>query len=93
MKISFFAYYREPDYAGCREAEFPAPKDLRGLGEELGARYGEKFRAEFFSPDASALGEQIIVLVNGRRAEFLKGLDTPLKDSDRVLIFPIVAGG
>ena len=93
MKISFFAYYRDADYAGCKDTEFPAPADLRGLGEELGARYGEKFRTEFFSPDESVLGEKIIVLINGRRAEFLQGLDTPLKDSDHICIFPIVAGG
>ena len=93
MKISFYAYYRDPEYAGCREAEFPAPKDLRALGEKLGDRYGEKLRAEYFSPDFTALGEKIIVIVNGRRAEFLGGLDTPLKDSDHVLVFPIVAGG
>lgn len=32
------------------------------------------------------------MLVNGRRVEFLSGLDTPLKDSDTVQIFPVVAG-
>ena len=31
--------------------------------------------------------------VNGRRIEFLEGTDTPLKDTDTVLVFPVVAGG
>ncbi len=93
MKVSFFAYYRDEEYAGRRTDEFSAVKDLRCLGEALGGRYGEKFRHEFFSPDNKSLGAQVIVLVNGRRAEFLQGLDTPLSETDQVSIFPIVAGG
>lgn len=93
MKISFFAYYREPDYAGCRETTMTAPPTLKELGEEIRLKYGEKFGSEFFSEDKTALGEQIIILINGRRAEFLKGLETPLSDTDHIQIFPIVAGG
>lgn len=66
---------------------------MRALGEALCERFGPKFRAEFFSPTGAELGEKIIVMVNGRRVEFLSGLDTPLKDSDTVQIFPVVAGG
>ena len=32
-------------------------------------------------------------MINGRRAEFLMGLDTPLREDDLIQIFPIVAGG
>lgn len=93
MTIQFFAYLRDREFAGCKETSWPAAPTLRDLGEQLSAAYGPRFRGEFFSPDAAALGERVIVMVNGRRAEFLDGLDTPLKDSDTVLIFPVVAGG
>ena len=93
MKISFFAYYRNAEYAGCKETTLTGPATLRDLGETLGTLYGTKLHDEFFSPDKSALGEKIIVMVNGRRAEFLDGLDTILSDTDQILIFPIVAGG
>lgn len=93
MTIQFFAYLRDRDFAGCRETAWPAAPTLRELGEQLSAAYGDKFRREFFSSDGRALGERVIVMVNGRRAEFLDGLDTALKDSDTVLVFPVVAGG
>lgn len=35
----------------------------------------------------------IVVLVNGRRIEFMGGLDTGLKDSDEIVVASIVAGG
>ncbi len=36
---------------------------------------------------------RLIVLVNGRHIEFLKGLDTELKDGDEISIFSPSAGG
>ena len=93
MTIRFFAYYRNPEYAGCREMILPAASTLRELGEELCRRVGRPFEDEFFSPDRTALGQKVIIMINGRRAEFLQGLDTPLRESDLVQIFPVVAGG
>ena len=93
MTVQFFAYLREPRFAGCKELSCPAPETVARLGEELSRRYGPAFRGEFFSPDGTALGERVIVMVNGRRIEFLRDLDTPLNERDTVQIFPVVAGG
>ena len=93
MTVRFFAYLRETKYAGCKEMTCPAPETVAKLGEELSQRFGQAFREEFFSPEGNALGERVIVMVNGRRIEFLQGLDTPLADRDTVQIFPVVAGG
>ena len=93
MKIRFFAYIRDKEYAGCRETEVSGCRDLRELGEVLSSRYGDLFRSLYFSPDGKDFGEEVIVLVNGRRAEFLNGMDTVLKENDTVLLFPVVAGG
>jgi molybdopterin synthase sulfur carrier subunit len=35
----------------------------------------------------------IVVLVNGRRIEFMAGLDTGLKDSDEIVVASIIGGG
>lgn len=94
MTIRFFAYIRDPEFAGCREMPWNEPAEtLYALGKQLSARFGSRFHDEFFSPDETALGERIIVMVNGRRSEFLAGLETPLKETDVVQIFPVVAGG
>lgn len=93
MIAQFFAYYRDPEYAGCKEAQIPAVATLRDFGNLIGELYGEKFKSEYFNEDETAIGEKTIILVNGRRAEFLNGIDTELKDSDVVKVFPVVAGG
>ena len=93
MVVQFFAYYRDNDFAGCKETSVQPVKTLKELGEVLSDRYGEKFRNEYFDASGDAIGEKTIILVNGRRAEFLDGIDTELKDTDTVSIFPVVAGG
>ncbi len=39
------------------------------------------------------LKNDYIYLLNGRNVEFLQKGDTPLKDGDKISIFPPVAGG
>ena len=93
MTIKFFAYIRDKDYAGCKVTDWPCCTDLKALGEELSNAYGEKFREFYFSPDGTDFGKDAIVLVNGRRAEFLDGIATKLEESDTISLFPVVAGG
>lgn len=93
MTVKFFAYLRGREFAGCKELPWSGALTLRELGDQLCARFGARFREEFYSPAGDALGERVIVMVNGRRVEFLDGLNTALKDTDAVLIYPVVAGG
>ncbi len=48
--------------------------------------------SELFTSDGQ-LQSHIHVIVNGRDARFLDGLDTQVKSSDQLLIFPPVGGG
>lgn len=80
MTIQFFAYLRDPEFAGCREIPWPHAPTLRALGEQLCEAFGAKFREEFFAPGSEALGERVIVMVNGRRAEFLEQLGETMQD-------------
>lgn len=64
-------------------------RNRAGTWEKLAEKYGKKFKNEFFAPGETELGERIIVMVNGRRVEFLEGIRTELKESDTVQIFPL----
>lgn len=94
MTVKFFAYYRDPDFAGCKEMEWPEKAgSVYELCHQIADRYGRKFRSELLTPDGEEISERSIILVNGRRVDFLNGIHTPLTGSDTVLIFPVVAGG
>ena len=94
MTVKFFAYYRDPDFAGCKEMDWPQEADsVIVLCRQIAERFGDKFRTELLTPDGNGICDRSIVMVNGRRIDFIGGPEAPLKDTDTVLIFPVVAGG
>ena len=54
----------------------------------LSETYGDRLREKLLTPDGTELGEEIIILVNGRHVEHLGGIDTKLSPTDVVSIFP-----
>lgn len=62
-------------------------RDLNGLIDALGARYGEDFR-EFILGHGNCF-----FLVNGGGIATTGGLSTPLSPGDKVEILPFVHGG
>ena len=94
MIVKFFAFFRDPEFAGCKEMNWPERADtVYELCHQIADRFGPKFRAELLTPDGEAICDRSFVLVNGRRVEFLNGIQTPLVDTDTVFVFPVVAGG
>ena len=91
MKVKYFATYR--DFTRCKDEDVVAPPDVWALLLSLGERYGTGLRAKLLMPDGSDIGEDTIILVNGRNVVHLDGKDTVLTEDDVVSIFPVVAGG
>lgn len=90
MMVSYFATLRGLTHKS--EEAWPHPAATVGeLLRGLVATYGSEF-ARWVLPDGQDTG-LAIVLVNGRDMRSLQGQATPLQDSDRVFIFPPVAGG
>jgi molybdopterin synthase sulfur carrier subunit len=91
MQVKYFAYYR--GYTGLRYEDVPAPGTIGELLRGLADRYGGTLAEKLVSADGSELGSDAIVLVNGRNIAHLGFMNAPLKETDTVAIFPIVAGG
>jgi len=91
MLVKFFASYRE--ITKCSSCVVPAPHDLRALLSEITVKYGPAMGGKLLSEDGQALGNDAVVLVNGRHIDHLTGLDTLLFEDDVVALFPLVAGG
>ena len=91
MQVKYFAYIR--DYTKCKECNEEYKSTLKELLHHLSSKYGNEFRNKALKNDGNDLGDEIIILVNGRHVAHLAGIDTKLKESDIVQIFPVVAGG
>ena len=90
MTVKFFATYR--DITRKKEEDIPAPQNVWELLMSLGERY-QGFKIKLFSPDKTEIGDETIILINGRNIAHLDGKNTPLTEEDVVSIFPVVAGG
>ena len=94
MTVKYFAYYRDPDFAGCKEMAWPEKAaTVIELCHQIADRFGDKFRSELLTPDGSGISDRSIIMVNGRRIDFIGGPEAPLKDTDTIFVFPVVAGG
>ncbi|HEX3015863.1 MAG TPA: ubiquitin-like small modifier protein 1 [Desulfobacteria bacterium] len=89
MKVSFFATLR--DITGIKDSERFQAATVEELLNNLCVSYGEKFAAWIW--EQGQLSNNIMILVNGRAIHHLNGIQTRLKATDEIAIFPKVAGG
>ena len=92
MKVNFYATFRP--LVGSKDVDIPL-RDGATLQELVTATI-ERFPAlgPMLLNDAGEIARHIQLCVNGRSALFLdEGLDTPLAPTDKIDIFPAVAGG
>jgi MoaD family protein len=59
----------------------------------LAEKHGEAFKKAVYDPQEAALKPYHIIAVNGLMINLLGGLDTKLRDGDRVAVMPVVTGG
>lgn len=60
--------------------------------KEITERYGEKMKGRIFD-EGGKLNKFLDIFVNGRNINLLNGLDTELRDGDRVTVLRVVSGG
>jgi molybdopterin synthase sulfur carrier subunit len=92
MKVNFYATLRQ--LVGNKDVDIPL-HDGATLQELVTATI-DSFPAlgPMILDDAGEPARHIQLCVNGRSARFLdEGLDTPLAPTDKIDIFPAVAGG
>ena len=92
MKVSFYATLRP--LVGSKTVDIPLRQGatLQALVDAM----IEKFPTlgPVLLNDAGELSRQVQLCVNGRNARFLdEGLDTPLTPTDKIDLFPAIAGG
>ena len=92
MDVNFFATLRE--VAGARTVSFDVAAGA--TVQELLAVVIDRFppmREELFDEDGELFGH-VHVFINGQDAPHLdRALETPLKETDKVDLFPAVGGG
>jgi molybdopterin converting factor small subunit len=66
-------------------------ESLRGLLSLLAARFSH-FSEAVFDPQTQSLSSEVSILIN-EHVNLSQGMDTRLKNGDRILFLPILGGG
>lgn len=91
MEIKYFATLR--DITKKYDEKLSDPAETVGeLIDYLCIKYGKSF-AKWVSTEDGGYGSLSIFLVNGLDCRSLNGLQTKIKESDVISIFPPIAGG
>ena len=94
VKVEYLGYIKKK--IGSEREEEVAIKEnalVADLLSVLSREYGESFRKAVYEPNGIDVKSNFIVTVNGYLLNQLNGIETRLKDGDRVVIMPIVSGG
>jgi MoaD family protein len=81
---------------GLKQAEQVELKDdtsLIDLLSMLAEKHGDPFKKSVYEPNDPDLKPYYILSVNGVLLNQLSGLETTLKDGDRLIFMPVVTGG
>jgi len=74
------------------EEEIQEGESLGGLLNRLVGRLPQ-LPVPIFDPETQTLSSEVAVVINDHLNHFSQGLETKLKDGDRIFIFPYLAGG
>jgi molybdopterin converting factor small subunit len=94
VTVDYLGYIKQA--LGAKQEEsvtLPDKALVRDLLCFLAEKYGEPFRKEVYDPKCKDMKPNHILSVNGVLLNQLNGLETALKDGDRVVVLPVVTGG
>ncbi|MGQ4891434.1 MAG: ubiquitin-like small modifier protein 1 [Candidatus Njordarchaeia archaeon] len=92
IKVNFYAIFRQMAGGKTFEIEVPNDATIRDLLEAIRNQISEEIYKKILAfMESERIG--ILILVNGRNIVHLNGLDTEIKEKDKIDIFPPGAGG
>ena len=95
MKVTLHTILGIKDVIGQRltEIELPDGSTIEGCLIYKRKRWGDALSSHLFHPETGAVLPYVQIMINGQKINFLKGMETYLKDGDEVLILPPASGG
>jgi MoaD family protein len=66
---------------------------LQELLDTIAQTYGKQFTAEVYDPNKKEMKTAFVAMINGVHMDQLKGINTPLKNGDNIILMSLMTGG
>jgi MoaD family protein len=94
VTVEYLGYIKQTlGITQAESLEIKTDASVRDLLVLLAEKHGEPFKKAIYHPEDEELKPHHILALNGLMVNLLNGLDTKIKDGDRVTIMPVVTGG
>lgn len=92
MKLNFYATFRQIAGSKCVEIDLPQPSTMQMLIDALREAYPRL--ADALLDESGQLRPHVHIMINGHHVQLLEGgLNATLNPTDRIDLFPPIAGG
>jgi molybdopterin converting factor small subunit len=93
VKVQYLGLVKTYTNKGTDEFELQEGAPLSALLTKIAANSGKQFDQDIYEPGQKDVKAMFTVMVNGIVSGQLKGLETPLKNGDNVILMPLMTGG
>jgi MoaD family protein len=94
VKVEYVGHIKNLiDDKSQEEIEIEDNSSIADLFLLLSQKYGEPFKKAVYEPGGLDVKSNFMATVNGNLLNQLKGVETKLKNGDRVTLMPVVSGG
>jgi molybdopterin converting factor small subunit len=93
VKVHYISLVKS--YTNKNQDEFTFPNNivLSELLDKIAEANGKPFTVEVYDPAKKEMKATFVAMVNGVLMDQLKGINTPLKDGDSIILMSLMTGG
>jgi len=93
IKVHYISLVKSFTKTSQDEFDLKEPETLSDAMLKIAEKYGKPFTQEVYDPDRKEIKPTFVAMVNGIHMDQLKGLSTPLKDGDTIILMSLMTGG
>lgn len=93
IKVHYISLVKSYTNKSQEEISLDEGAILAELLDQISKHYGKQFIQEVYDPITKEMKSTFVTMVNGVLMDQLKGVNTPLKNGDNIILMSLMTGG
>jgi len=93
VKVHYISLVKSYTNKSQEEITINDDASMAQLLTQIANNYGKQFKEEVYDPEKEEMKSTFVAMVNGVLVDQLKGVNTPLKNGDNVILMSLMTGG
>lgn len=93
VKVHYISLVKSYTNKSHEEITLNEGATLSELLDQIAQTYGKQFSTEVYDPNKKEIKQTFVAMVNGIMMDQLKGVNTPLKNGDNIILMSLMTGG